>query len=186
MEPIILRTKQDLDVYINPRRQSILRCMRVAGGPVTPKQISDRIGISPSSVQHHIQRLASIGVVELDHTETIHGIAAKYYRVTPATVSVGLLPSDGLQDQRIAALQNAILQTASGYADYCRNDLQTVKPGEPFGDMLSGILHLEPQDAIALYAQITDFIQSHEQKTKRSAAWEYALIAYPVREEDAL
>ncbi len=186
MEPIILRTKQDLDVYINPRRQSILRCMRIAGGPMTPKQISDLIDVSPSSVQHHIAKLASIGVVELDHTESIHGITARYYRVTPATVSVGLLPGDDLQDQRLAALQNEILQTASGYVNYCRHDLPGIKPGEQFGDMLNGILHLEPRHARELYAQITDFIQRHEQKTERSAAWEYALIAYPVREEDAI
>ena len=57
MEPIILSGKKELDIYVNPQRQNILRCMQIKGEPMTAKQIADQVGISASSVQHHIRLL---------------------------------------------------------------------------------------------------------------------------------
>ncbi len=182
METITLHTKQDLDIYVNPQRQNILRRMRIAGEPMTPKQLSDQIGISPSSIQHHIKKLLSIGVVELDRSELIHGIVARYYRLSPKTISIGLGLEADHQEQRMAVLQNDMAQLFSGFVHYCEHGYPTVKPGEPFGDMSYGILHLEPEQVKELYAIIHDFIQTHETKTPSSQAWEYALIAYPIDE----
>ena len=61
MEKIILSGKRELDIYVNPQRQNLLRCMRIASIPLTPKGIADRIGVSASSVQHHIRKLLEIG-----------------------------------------------------------------------------------------------------------------------------
>ena len=185
MDSITLQTKQELDIYVNPQRQNILRRMRIAGEPVTPKQLADQIGISPSSIQHHIKKLLSIGLVELDHTELIHGIVARYYRLSPKPISIGLALEDNLQEQRMAVLQNAMTELFSGFVNYCENDHQAIRPGEPFGDMSYGIVHLEPEKAKELYALIHDFIQRHETKTPASRAWEYALIAYPVEDTHA-
>lgn len=41
--------------------------------------------ISPSSVQHHIKKLISLDLLELDHTELIQGITARYYKFTDAS-----------------------------------------------------------------------------------------------------
>ena len=183
MEPIVLRTKQELDIYINPQRQNILRHMRIAGEPMTPKQLADRIGISASSVQHHIGRLLAIGVVELRRTEIIHGILARYYGLVPRMISIGLGANPDQLPQRIAVLQNAAAQAFAGFADYCAADYPQAEPGAPIGDMLYGILHLEPEQAKELLTLVHRFIQAHEAKTERSSAWEYAMIAYPVRED---
>ena len=92
MDTIVLQGKKELDVFINPQRQRLLRCMNLAGEPLTPKQIADRMELSPSSVQHHVQKLLALGLVELHHTETIHGITARYYRVAAKTVRIGKTP----------------------------------------------------------------------------------------------
>ena len=69
METIVLTGKKELDIYMNPQRQNILRCMQIHGAPMTAKQIADQIGISASSVQHHIRLLKELGLIEQSHTE---------------------------------------------------------------------------------------------------------------------
>ena len=80
----------------------------LAGEPLTPKQIADRMELSPSSVQHHLQKLLALGLVELHHTETIHGITARYYRVAAKTVRIGSLTENTLLPQRLALLQSLL------------------------------------------------------------------------------
>lgn len=183
MEPIVLKTKRELDIFVNPQRQNIIRFLRITGKPMTPKQISGRVGVSPSSVQHHIRQLLSIGVVEPDHTESVRGITARYYRLSPRPVSIGMDREDGLQEQRLAVLQSAAAHALSGLAEYSVRKSPGAKPEEPFGDMMYGVLRLEDSQAKELYALIRDFLQTHETGPATSRAWEYALIAYPVDEE---
>jgi DNA-binding transcriptional ArsR family regulator len=184
MESITLQTKQDLNVFVNPQRQNIMRCMRIAAESLTPKQISDRIGISPSSVQHHIKKLLSIGVIEQVRTESIHGITARYYQLVPKPINVGMALEDGYKEQRLAVMRNAISKAFSGFADTCAHEQPGADPQAQIGDMLYGILHLEPEQAKRLHALILDFLQSHETKTSASQAWEYVLLAYPVEKEN--
>lgn len=186
MDTIVLSGKKELDIYINPQRQNLLRCMRIAGVPMTPKQIANRIGISPSSVQHHIKKLVELGIVELSHTELIRGITASYYHVLPKTVSIGLMVEDGNNTDRFVLMQNALSTVFSGFSEYCRKGPTNVKQGEQHGDMLLGIINLEREEAKELYGIIRSFLDAHEHKRNGGTAWEYALIAYPVAEaEDA-
>ena len=122
MEPIVLSGKRELDIYVNPQRQNLLRCMKIAGVPMTPKQIADRMGISPSSVQHHIRKLAELGIVELSHTERIHGITASYYRALPRTVSIGGPGRGGLQGGAPCADAGRALPRVRRYAAYCERN----------------------------------------------------------------
>jgi hypothetical protein len=135
--------------------------MRIAGGPMTPKQISARIGISPSSVQHHIRKLLSIGVVALDHTQSVHGITAKHCRIVPKMVQIGSPVPYGSDPQRIAVLQNAPASTFAGYSAYSGVRQAAANPAEQFGDMLYGILHLTNEQAKEEYGLILGYIQSH-------------------------
>ncbi|NLT49026.1 MAG: helix-turn-helix transcriptional regulator, partial [Clostridiales bacterium] len=74
MKRIKLTTKKELNIYMSPVRQQLLRQLSIANGPMTPKMLSDSLGISPSSVQHHIRKLSELELIELDHTEVINGI----------------------------------------------------------------------------------------------------------------
>jgi predicted transcriptional regulator len=183
METIVLSGKRELDIYMNPQRQNLIRCMQIAGAPMTPKQISDRLGISASSVQHHLLQLIELGLVELDHTEQIHGITASYYRVLPKTVQIGSLVNDDLKHQRLALMQASITSIFSGFTTYCAEHSEATLGPEQFGDMLTGITHLSPMEATELYGLIRTFLTTHEEGVDGTAPWEYALIAYPAAEQ---
>ena len=186
MEPIVLSTKKQLDIYMNPQRQALLRCMRVAGVPMTPKQLADRMGISASAVQHHMAKLLELGLVALDHTEQVRGITARYYRLLPRTVSIGAQFEDDLDAERFALMQGTLSAAFEGFREYCRFARREPANGQPTGDMLSGIVHLSRQEAEAVYRLIRGFVDSHESSGQGTEPWEYALIAYPVGEsEDA-
>lgn len=120
MQTIVLTGKKELDIYINPQRQRLLRQLAVEGAPMTPKRLSVLLGISPSAVQHHLQKLLELGVVRLDHTELVRGITAHYYRALPVTVRIGCDSGDELQPQRLALMQNALGEVFEGFAEALR------------------------------------------------------------------
>lgn len=183
MDTIVLKGKRELDIFLNPQRQNLIRCMKIASVPMTPKQISSRLGISPSSVQHHLRQLIELGLVELSHTEQIHGITASYYRILPKTIQIGSLVDDENRDLRFAVLQADITRVFSGFSAYSMENSEATVGAGQYGDMLSGIAHLAPAEAKELYSVIRAFLDAHEEGGAGSAAWEYALIAYPVTGE---
>lgn len=185
MDTILLKDKESLDIFVNPQRQNILRCMKVAGTPLTPKQIADTIGISASSVTHHLKKLCALGVVQLSHTAQVRGITASYYTAPPVTVSYGL-GTAGQDHLRMAALQNNIAGIMQRFTDYCLTP-PPAAPGtqDQHGDFLSGILHLSPAHTQELYALIRRFIDEHETPATADGAatapWEYALVFLPAQ-----
>lgn len=181
-EYILLSGKKELDIYVNPQRQTILRQMQIVGVPMTAKQISDQVGVSASSVQHHIRLLCELGIVEKSHTEQIHGITATYFRALPKTVRIGSFVADECSNQRVAMMQAQLNSTFSGFLNYCGHQSEQSIGQTQFGDMLTGILHLRKEEAKELYALITGFLKTHEPVAEQAQAWEYALIAYPVEE----
>lgn len=195
MDSIVLSGKKELDIYINPQRQRLLRTLALAAEPMTPKQLSVVLGISPSAVQHHIQKLVALGVIAESHTEQIRGITAHYYHALPVTVRIGCDPSDEYADQRLALMQNGVNEVFQGFAAYLgqsgasrRADsapaLQADPSAEPVGDVLWGIVRLQKAEANALMALIRDFLCAHDRPASGSDPWEYALIAYPVGEAE--
>ena len=130
MQTIVLTGKKELDIYINPQRQRLLRLLTVQGAPMTPKRLSVLLGISPSAVQHHLQKLLELGVVGLDHTEPVRGITARYYRALPVTVHIGCQSGDEHQAQRLALIQNALGEVFNGFADALRRTV-----GRPGGNL---------------------------------------------------
>ncbi len=179
MDTIVLSGKKELDIYINPQRQKLLRCMKIAGVPMTPKQLADQIGISASAVQHHIKKLVELGIVGLSHTARIRGITASYYRVLPRTVSIGGQIEDENQEQRFALMQNSINAMFAGFLEYCKGNRTSMEQDAQYGDILSGVIHLTPREAKELYGVIRTFLDNREEKKEDTIAWEYALIAYP-------
>lgn len=83
---LVLSDEAALKIYVNRQRMRLVELMTTLARPATAKMLSVRMGISASSVKHHLDKLVSIGVVEVDHREHIHGILATYYRVTDRTI----------------------------------------------------------------------------------------------------
>lgn len=188
MKIINLAGKTELDIYINPQRQRILREMALCGHPVTPKQLSMRLGLSPSAVQHHMGKLLWLGVVAQDHTEVVRGITAHYYRALPVNVRVGCHAGDELAPARLALIQNGVNSVLTGFAEHV---MQPPAPAakedpaeedEPAGDVVWGVSRLTKAEAVELFKIIRAFVAEHDAPDRAGDAWEYALIAYPAKE----
>lgn len=178
---ISLSSKEELKVFMSPQRQQLLRVMRINGKPMTAKMLADKLGISASAVTHHISKLKQLGVVEEDHTETINGIAAKFLRLTDVTVRIGAQINDGLFDERNVIIQNILHDTLDGLyrgAEWARNVGISEDSMKDYGDVLSGALHLKPEDACELMEIIRNYIKEHETYSEGTQPWEYALILY--------
>ncbi len=184
MDIITLSGKRDLDIYVNPQRQRLLRLMTIIGRPVTPKELSDRMGISASSVQYHLKKLAGLGLVRLSHTERIRGITARFYIAPPVTVTLGCLSQDGNNPQRVALMQSSVNGVFNGFLRYFSRVVETPALAEPLGDVMWGVVHLGEAEARELSALVRRFLQEHEAAGEGCSPWEYALIAYPATEAD--
>lgn len=178
---ISLSSKEELNIYMSPQRQQLLRIMRIAGKPMTAKALADRLGISASSAAHHISKLVRLEVVEQDHTETVNGILARYFRLADATVSIGSHKEDGLGGERNVIIQNMLLNTLNGMNEGIKWARRSGIPNESlgdYGDCISGVMHLKPEDARELLKLIKKYINSHEKYEGGTQPWEFALILY--------
>lgn len=178
LKSITLTTQKQLDIFMNPQRQRLLKALNITGRPMTSKELSDILGISSSSVSHHIKKLEQLGVVELDHTESIHGIQAKYYRKVPVSVSMG-----GNRDDDLKAEREVL-------ADYIMTDIwnglkKSLEEAEDktsvmnTGDFLSGIVHLRKEEAQELYQLVLNYTQAHSSPGEDTVPWEYGLTVFP-------
>jgi len=187
MKKIALTTKEQLDIYMSPTRQKLLRLLSLEGMPMTPKQLADRLEISASGVQHHIKKLLQLGVVELDHTETINGIHASFYKPAQATVSIGLSESDQLSGQKDVLVQNNIAQVYDGFRNQMKKRMdrtgeKDINKLQSLGDVLTGVVYLDESQSKDLIRLITGFLEQHSVPEAGSRPWEYALIAYEAGE----
>ena len=177
---IVLHTKKELEVYMSPVRQQLLRVLALAGSPQTPKALSLRLGISPSSVQHHIKLLLDLGVVKVDHTEIINGITATYYAPTGATVRLGMDQSDGLNEREALALQ-LVQNVLQGFGEALRRRREATDSLEElarYGDLLTGVIHLTSDECAGLLKGMRDFMEAHKHPGPDTVPWELAFVAY--------
>ena len=169
----------DIGKYILPVRQQLLRILELSGRPMTPKSLSLRLGVSPSSVQHHLKQLLPLGVVKVDHQERINGIVATYYACTGATVCIGATRADLRNDREALAFQ--VVQTAvQGYFETMHR-LGPTMPEEG-GDAMAGVLHLTEADWLAFRTQVKAFFDAHSLPGPDTSPWEFALLAYDASE----
>lgn len=174
---IALSKTEDLKIFMSPVRQKLLRCMHINGCPMTAKAIADNLDISPSSAKHHINKLESLGIVELSHTELINGITARYYKASDVTVSIGSELEDDLSSEKNIIVENLIKNTLDGFRKLKKADIAHDKLLN-YGDFLHGIVHLSPSDSLELLEMIRNFIDTHQVYTEGTQPWEYSLILY--------
>ncbi len=182
---IHLTTREQLNVYMSPVRQELLRRLRLAEGPQTAKALSDKLKISPSSVQHHLKKLLELGAVEVDHRAVINGITATYYRETRAEVRVGLDRDDGLRDEREALATDIVNRTLQSFFRDARKvgAGMTEEEAAEYGDFFSGVAHLAPEEQRELRRLIRAFLDEHDCPAPgRTQKWEYVVLAHRMEE----
>ncbi len=181
MRKIRLTTKKELNIFMSPVRQQLLRILTLADGPMTPKMLSDRLEISPSSVQHHLRKLLELGIVELSHTEEINGITARYYRPAEVSVQIGLEDSNELTPQKQVLMQNILAQVYDGF----REQMGKRRGSEPtWGDLQTGALHLKDEDAARLMQMVKEYIEQYARPGVGTNPWELAFIFYKAGDQN--
>ena len=157
MKEIILDTPEKNKIYMNPQRQRLIRLMQVSGEAMTPKQLSNELGISPSAVTAHIKKLESLGLIKLDHTKKINGITAKYYALEDVSIS---LKFNQQKDASVSNEQEVFLnymmnENWQGFLEYKRDlwaasNENTDVPASVTGDVISSVAFLTDEDAAQL------------------------------------
>ena len=188
MEKVRLTTKKELEIYMNPVRQQLLRQLEIAKAPMTPKMLADKLDISASGVQHHIRKLISLGVILLDHTEQINGITASFYKPAEVTVQIVLDMDDNAAPQREVLIQQRISKVYEGFLSAKKSRLsQCVSPDPEFlrqwGDIMTGVVHLTDQESGELMSIITEYIENHSKPASDRTPWEYSVILYNTEEK---
>lgn len=179
---IEITTKKQLDIYLNPQRQRLLKYMSIHGKPMTPKQLSNVLEISPSSVTYHLKKLEELGVVELHHTEMVHGICAKYYKKLSYHVNLKSHLKDDMNYEKRAFIDYIMQDVWNGFKNYLEkiDDKKELTGLE--GDLKSGILYLKKEEIEELKKLIEKFQNHHSEPEEGTIPWEYALLAYPKKE----
>ncbi|HHV10322.1 MAG TPA: winged helix-turn-helix transcriptional regulator [Clostridiales bacterium] len=175
---ITLTTRKQLDIYMNPQRQRLLKAMDIHAAPMTPKQLSSHLGISASSVSHHLKKLEELDLVGLDHTESIRGIQAKYYKRLPVVINLGSDKDDDLKEERTLLSDYCMNETWKSFKEHMEQLNDRTNPLET-GDVMNGILYLTQEEAEQLKALILGFYSRHMEPAPGTVPWETAIIAFP-------
>jgi len=177
-----LENEKELKIFMDPIRQRILRTMGMLGAPVTAKHLADVTGMTPASAKHHLGRLESIGLVEEDHTEQIHGITARFYRVSQADVSICMDSGDNRGDREILVegqLSSIFSEYKKGMEQYAAGGAEGEMPGEFF----SGVVHLTEEQRDAVRESVARFTHENEAMKADTKPYEFALILCGVEHE---
>ena len=180
---IVLSSETELRIFMEPLRQRILRTMDIADIPMTAKKLADTLQITPSSAKHHLLKLEQIGLVDVHHTEQIHGITAVFYALTPVTVSIGMYRDD-FPAERSTVVQNLLANIYSSFLKKMPKDNQHPDTQPFWGELLTGVVHLTKEQAETLHHTIRSFIDENDQRTPETHAFEYALILYDTESPD--
>lgn len=175
---ITLKTQEEMNIYMNPQRQRLLKTLDILAIPVTPKQLSAYLGISASAVTYHLKKLETLGVVEIERTELIRGITAKYYKRVPVMVNLGSGKEDDLETERIMLSDYYMNETWKGFKNYVRH-IGEQNDERVTGDAMNSILYVTQAEAKQIKALIMEFYASHMEPAPDTVAWETAIIAFP-------
>ena len=187
---IDLEERKQFRVLLNPVRQDIIHLLRRAGRPMTANTVAEKMLLSPSAAQSHLNKLEELGVVELGVYTAPDGRQATYYRLADVEIRLCLGRKDGFQGEREALAAQLVDGTFRGVlhaASQCgepeqQEDLQ----------FLFGALHLKEvrrknlalqQERAELLGLIDGYLRTHSVPEGGVEHWEYVLMAYRADEE---
>lgn len=178
---ISLTTEREIRIFTDPLRQRLLAQMEIQGVPVTAKKLADALHITPSSAKHHLLKLQSIGLVEVDHQETIRGIVATFYRRTGREIYLHAEVS-GLEQEKALAMENDLRMVQEGFWQSIADSRAAGLP-LPWGTSdRSGVVHLTPAEMEELQQQIAAFLQAHAEPGPGTHPIRFAMLCYDAGE----
>ena len=105
-----ITTLKEIRVMNDPYRREILTAMALIDKPATAKEIADFMGEPPSKINYHVGIIYKYGYIDLDHTETINGIIAKFYSRSKSVFKIKM-EGKNAQTKEMAALRDIVAST---------------------------------------------------------------------------
>ena len=170
---IELKDRRQFRILLNPVRQDILHLLRRAARPMTASAVAERMLLSPSAAQAHLQRLVELGAVE---QVAVSGRPSALYRIADAEIRLDLGRKDGFQGEREALAAQMMDGTFRGilHAAYSHGE----KELEDCRQFQFGALHLKPEERAELQKIVEDYLRAHGAPQAEAEHWEYVLMAY--------
>lgn len=124
-----IETDEEIKIFSDPYRMSIINAYIKAGEPMTVKGVADIMHEVPAKVHYHVKKLISIDILRLDHTEVINGITAKYYRLTTDSFTVAY-QNTANQKALFDATTNMILSVVDEFKNDIISNAEYIKNHE--------------------------------------------------------
>lgn len=174
-EKLILKTNDEIRTMTDPYRIDIVQIFRKNNNiPLTVKDIADALGEPHGKVYYHIKKLEKIGALALDHTKSINGIIAKYYKLDFKELSI-----ENDSDVRREIELNQSLNMVAKFYDDSKNAfikyIKTMdsekrnherKQGEKESFLTCNTLYFTQQSYIKFSEELKELISKYEIETK--------------------
>ena len=169
-EDLVLSTIKEIRALTDPYRQRLMKALERMGRPATAKEVAQSLGESPSKEHYHMGVLMEHGIVEQHHTESIHGITAKYLKVTDRRIKIN--SEDGKGEEMFEAVNFFFEQGRTAYIE-AMNKVKNAVDKERFedfeGHMTQTYIYLTEEEAEALYKRTEAYARGPKPDGKRYA-----------------
>lgn len=166
---ITLKTMSEIKIISNPIRMRVLRNYYAIGKPATVKQMASYMGEVPANIHYHVKKLVEIHVLELDHTESVNGITAKFY--VPSAKSIKIEDehniTDGYIDEKEIIVSNIFDDGKKEFLKAMRNRKDDEEKGTLFATHVS-LSESEYLEVINYISNLVEKNRNEDDEDKKS------------------
>lgn len=176
LEVITLKTMKEIKIISNPIRMRVLKNYYAYGKPATVKQMAQYMNEVPANIHYHVKKLIEINLLELEHTESINGITAKFYQPTAKHIKI----EDESNDMYNKFLDGTEILFANVFDDAKKDFIESVrskksKSEDDEGLLLQSNLYLTKAQAEDIYQYILQTVEHN--KTEVNDKEKYVFFA---------
>lgn len=149
----------EIKIISNPIRMRVLKNYYMIGKPATVKQMAIFMGEVPANIHYHVKKLLEIHVLELDHTESVNGITAKFYKPTAKSIKIddeNNTISDGYINEKEIIVSNIF---DDGKKEFLKS-LKAHRNDEEKGTLFASSIELTESEYEEIVTYITDLVEN--------------------------
>ena len=177
-----LEQRNQFRVLLHPVRLEVIRLLYLTGRPLTASGAAKRLNLSPLAAKGHLEKLASLGLLEVRTETDGQGHQRTLYSLADVELRLRLGRKDAFQGEREAL--------AAEFADSVfRAVLEKARrhPEDQLEDQVCftfGALHLTHREREELAGLVADYLAAHRASSPETDEhWEYLLMAHRAGEE---
>lgn len=164
-------------IVMEPYRLKIMEEFESYGRPATVKEIADVIGDSAAKVSYHVKKMIGIDLFELDHTESINGITAKYYKLKYDDIEIKLSKSDSNVEDKISEYSKLLYSLLDNFKEKIKTELGNLEMLEDKNKctMTSTNLFMTDEEAEIFEEEYKALIYKYKQNSEGKKRYELLL-----------